>query len=523
MKRLLAFATTVTLTVALALVGTVSAAIADEEVATDTLAAVVEAPPAPTVAATAEITPSEDPAPASIEPAVEVQAAPADAAVEEPVTDPSAEEVVPAEDGTAEEGTVEKAVDDGTVPEEGEALDEPAEAEAALVAEDAVAPEARMAVVLLVEDPVKKVTFCHATASESNPYVRISTSVSAFFMAGHDTHQDFEDIVPPFSYVKQGQLINFPGLNWGPDSQVFVDNGCADSVPLIASATVELVAPTCLAGELLILGDTAGTHASWVVDTDLEGPLANYEVVSEADDGYVFPAGAGVSMDGSTKTFTGSLAGPLDPESAECTELLVATASVERVPATCGAGELLIPGPTAGTHAAWVDPAVLEGPLDYEVTSVADDNALFEPGEGVSMDGTTKVFTGTLAGPLSPESPDCQVTPTVTSTPLTCTAAGSYTIGGENVIWTIEGEEIDPGVHPVTVAGTIELVASAVKPFSIDPEDVDHELVFAQPTGCSTPAGLASTGSTPAPFLGGAILLLLGGLAMVGRARRSHS
>jgi len=52
---------------------------------------------------------------------------------------------------------------------------------------------------------VKKITFCHATHSETNPFVKITTSVNAFFRSGHDKHQDLEDVYPTFSYVKKGK------------------------------------------------------------------------------------------------------------------------------------------------------------------------------------------------------------------------------------------------------------------------------------------------------------------------------
>jgi hypothetical protein len=52
---------------------------------------------------------------------------------------------------------------------------------------------------------VKKITFCHATHSEKNPFVKLTTSVNAFFRSGHDKHQDLEDIYPAFSYIKHGK------------------------------------------------------------------------------------------------------------------------------------------------------------------------------------------------------------------------------------------------------------------------------------------------------------------------------
>ncbi len=49
----------------------------------------------------------------------------------------------------------------------------------------------------------KKVTLCHATSSESNPYEKITVSVSAFINAGHIDHDG--DIYEAFSYVKHGK------------------------------------------------------------------------------------------------------------------------------------------------------------------------------------------------------------------------------------------------------------------------------------------------------------------------------
>ncbi|MFF2275105.1 hypothetical protein ACFVTR_04430, partial [Agromyces sp. NPDC058126] len=63
------------------------------------------------------------------------------------------------------------------------------------------------------ETTVKKITFCHATGSATNPYVRLTTSVSAFLNAGHIDHQNRGDIYPEFTYKKpgkNGQLIKVP-------------------------------------------------------------------------------------------------------------------------------------------------------------------------------------------------------------------------------------------------------------------------------------------------------------------------
>ena len=90
----------------------------------------------------------------------------------------------------------------------------------------------------------KKVKFCHATGSESNPFVLIETSVNAFYQAGHDTHQDGRDIVPPFSYKKKGQTISFPGLNWDATGQAIFSNGCVVPKPEEPPVKIDLPTPT---------------------------------------------------------------------------------------------------------------------------------------------------------------------------------------------------------------------------------------------------------------------------------------
>jgi hypothetical protein len=42
--------------------------------------------------------------------------------------------------------------------------------------------------------PDEKITICHATHSEKNPYVEITISVNA--LGAHKDHQDYEDIIP---------------------------------------------------------------------------------------------------------------------------------------------------------------------------------------------------------------------------------------------------------------------------------------------------------------------------------------
>src|SRR5690606_30524310 len=54
----------------------------------------------------------------------------------------------------------------------------------------------------------KKVTLCHATGSETNPYTAITVSVNAFLNAGHVDHEG--DIWAEFTYTKHGEKITVP-------------------------------------------------------------------------------------------------------------------------------------------------------------------------------------------------------------------------------------------------------------------------------------------------------------------------
>lgn len=95
-----------------------------------------------------------------------------------------------------------------------------------------------------------KVTLCHRTNSESNPYVVITIDKAGVFKTGHDSHdegpvwqpgfkaagQRWGDIIPPFTYYESPQaerddeLSEYPGLNWA-EGQAIYANGCQPTTP----------------------------------------------------------------------------------------------------------------------------------------------------------------------------------------------------------------------------------------------------------------------------------------------------
>ncbi|SFR91445.1 hypothetical protein SAMN05428970_3798 [Agromyces sp. CF514] len=69
-----------------------------------------------------------------------------------------------------------------------------------------------------------KVAFCHATHSETNPYVYIETDNIAVVRA-HFKHQDHEDVWPAFTYSWKGQIVSYAGS----DNDAFIERGCVSA------------------------------------------------------------------------------------------------------------------------------------------------------------------------------------------------------------------------------------------------------------------------------------------------------
>ena len=93
-----------------------------------------------------------------------------------------------------------------------------------------------------------RVTLCHATASRTNPYVRITVAPEAVFFQGHDQHQDGRDIIPPFSYEDNGGTTRqYPGKNWDSESQAIFNNGCRPLGPETGPASLSADVTFCAA------------------------------------------------------------------------------------------------------------------------------------------------------------------------------------------------------------------------------------------------------------------------------------
>ncbi|MFB9309222.1 hypothetical protein BJY17_001316 [Agromyces hippuratus] len=211
----------------LVLLGVPAMATADDAVAPAPVAeASVAAPESEPAAEPAEPAPAAEPAPeaepAEPAPAVEPVTEPEPAPVAEPAPAAPESEAVPAETGEP-------------------AAEAPAEAR--LVAADAGGPP------VTIPEWNDHVDICHATSSESNPYVFISPSVRSIidptgdpsdpFSDGHAhaEHQDHRDIIPEFDYFdKDGDPGHFDGLN--VDLIDLLDNDCAIPQPAMQLSVV---------------------------------------------------------------------------------------------------------------------------------------------------------------------------------------------------------------------------------------------------------------------------------------------
>ena len=86
---------------------------------------------------------------------------------------------------------------------------------------------------------IKKITICHATGSETNPFVVITIALQGLNGHANANHQLSEDIIPP----NDGNIVP-AGQNWTAEGQATFNNGC---VPVTAPPVPPTVPPTVTA------------------------------------------------------------------------------------------------------------------------------------------------------------------------------------------------------------------------------------------------------------------------------------
>jgi len=97
-----------------------------------------------------------------------------------------------------------------------------------------------------------KVTVCHSTSAQANPYNVMTPSKSAD-VQGHDDHNGgvypsdpWGDIIPPFYYFCESGICTYPGKNWTTEGQAIWNNDCdiPDISPTVTSTPTPTNTPT---------------------------------------------------------------------------------------------------------------------------------------------------------------------------------------------------------------------------------------------------------------------------------------
>lgn len=87
-------------------------------------------------------------------------------------------------------------------------------------------------------DNDKKITICHATGSEKNPYVSVTISLNGLNGHANPNHQHTEDIIPPNS----GKVLP-GGQNWTAEGQATYNNNCVPAKPPVVPPVTPPVTP----------------------------------------------------------------------------------------------------------------------------------------------------------------------------------------------------------------------------------------------------------------------------------------
>jgi hypothetical protein len=301
-----------------------------------------------------------------------------------------------------------------------------------------------------------KVYLCHATQANpnaNNPFNPLYLPVAgALGHAFPNPNDDHTgDIIPPFDYYENGVLKHFSGQNW---------------------------------------------------------PYGDPPSAEEWDEFLAFWDAGCVEPEEVT---------PAAQATDETCELLILTQGSVQVTVIAGV-TYTVTGPNGVVP---LDGSGNTGPVDPGQYSVA---FTLDPGLTTSVNSPIIVTVNAFDG-------DCElvehpiVTPNVISTALNCLDVGSYTLSNDlddpnAVLWTVNGSPLgiplaSPSKFTVTSPGVYNIHADPNAPDYGFPGGAlqDWTVTFVHPDDCDL-STLALTGKSPIAFLGGAMALILAGLAM---------
>jgi LPXTG-motif cell wall-anchored protein len=325
--------------------------------------------------------------------------------------------------------------------------------------------------------PSDKVTICHATSSEKNPYRSIPVNTSSIdeinnrHRNGHGDHTG--DIIPSFT-SPIGTV--FPGLNWDAVGQAIWNNGCVVP-PLPVEVVVvapTMTDPTCDAPGVVVVPEVVGlVYVELVVD-------GSVTVSVKAADGFVLADGSATSW-----TFPAEDLAQLDPDDPRCTSsepLPVTVVAPTMTDPTCDAPGVVVVPEVVGL--VYVE-LVVDGSVTVSVK--AADGFVLADGSATSW-----TFPAEDLAQLDPNDPRC-----VASEP-----------------------PVLPEIPPTEVLPP-EVVPPEVSAQGPVPPAVVETPAAAAPTVAAAPTALPATGSSSWLIFLVGLASMLTGVGLVGLSRRT--
>jgi hypothetical protein len=258
-------------------------------------------------------------------------------------------------------------------------------------------------------DVPDKVTICHRTAAESNPYRKITVNVdgsNGSLRGDHLSHTGpvfpatagdppkWGDIIPPYG--------DFSGQNWTEGGQAIFRNGCPAAVP-VTPLPPTVTQPTCSLDGALVL-PPAQEGVTYTVDPAYNGQPGTYVVTATAGEAFVFPEGE------LTQTWTLEVLPKLSRNDPACITSVTPATPQDPIPPTCEANGVLVPpGPQTGV--IWKVTPDGTGPATYIITAT--------PAEGYTFGGATTSWERVVLPKLTQ---GCSISPPAAAIPAPVSA-----------------------------------------------------------------------------------------------------
>jgi LPXTG-motif cell wall-anchored protein len=375
----------------------------------------------------------------------------------------------------------------------------------------------------------KKVTLCHATASESNPYERITVSVAAFLNAGHISHGG--DIYAAFSYVKHGQTINVAASG---DASLLQYEDCQKPKPNKPDFPPEVVEDftDCTTGAGFVTGTRTTTSftavfntSTWTWDKVQDGqpvveqisrPLTESEqnacrpskepTVVREDVGTPECGDETIEVKVTTTTYSYTYDAQTKSWIEHASDPVVTYETRELTPdeqVPCPATPPVVKTGydcVADQPTAWVDPATSDEwtasedldatPFGYRFEITAKDGFTFAGNEKVVLEGAIDADRSCAVTPEQPTLKGAEE----------CAVLDTYTIPTTlGVIYLVDGVEVEPGTYDLPAGTTIVVSAKAAPEYRLVGDEFRVELTGGTVEPCPTTTTEQPTTTTEQP------------------------